>query len=142
MAETITVASGPIDACGPVVDRQPPVDPQLNAARRGIAGATNLETAGEFSPLIGRIVGAGRIQRSGIIGLRVETGTGASLARGLRKSATHDVLDAVVVQTLLPIHLGNTPLEAVNHGGFHTAGTSSVWRVPIPDGLFPAAALA
>ena len=96
---TIAIGSGPVNSGRPEIDNQPPIDPQLNAAGRGVAGPTNLEAAREFHPLVGDIMRAGRVQRSGIIGLRVKTRTRAALTCGFRKSATRDILDAVVVGT-------------------------------------------
>ena len=118
LAITGAIGSGPVDSCGPVIEHQLPVNPQLNAAGGRVGCPTNLEAAGEFDPLVRRIMGAGRIQGSGIIRLRVKTRSRAPLTCGLRKSATRNVLDAVVVGTLLTVHLRNAALPAIDHGGF------------------------
>src|SRR5213593_1224222 len=139
LTKAVAVDTGPVDFGEAIIDDQLAVHPQLNATGGIIGTSAELDAAGEFHPLVGDEMGAGGVQRSVVVGLGVESGSRATLY-GVGKGTADDVLHAIIIAALLPIHLRNAALVAVVHGDFYCAGAESIGRVAVPDGLLEAGA--
>ena len=80
---------------------------------------------------------AGRIKRRGVVRPGAGAGSRAAQTGCIRESTTNDILDAVIIRSLLPVHLRNIALVAIVHRDFQAAGTRPVWWISIPDRLLP-----
>src|SRR5437879_3547343 len=80
------------------------------------------------------------VKRSLIVRLRGESASKAPLTGCVPISAANDLLDAIVIRTLLSIHLRDPALESIIHCDFEAARAGSVRWIAVPDGLLPACA--